>query len=234
MPLEETTLLPFDFAPIFALYFSAPFSLLFRQPPHICFLPLFMNVPSSPHTSSHMFGHHPATGQLAGRNVPSGPQGLRALRLWQSSRQWRAQPWRLHGCCARVSLAAVLLSQRIDGVARAGSARQAPRAGRARAPWSCSPCWGPSSRTARFRNQLQLPRRRSELGNRRPLYGGQLWSSPAPYSGRDSAICQLPASGRSSWSLRHNGFCADAPFIYLYYIYTFSEHLGDDMNNHTS
>jgi len=28
----------------------------------------------------------------------------------------------LHGCCARVSLAAALLSQRIDGVDRAGSA----------------------------------------------------------------------------------------------------------------
>ena len=28
----------------------------------------------------------------------------------------------LHGCCARVSLAAAPLSQRIDGVARAGSA----------------------------------------------------------------------------------------------------------------
>ena len=28
----------------------------------------------------------------------------------------------LHGCCARVSLAAALLSQHIDGVARAGSA----------------------------------------------------------------------------------------------------------------
>ena len=27
---------------------------------------------------------------------------------------------------------------------------------RARAPWSCSPCWRPSSRTARFRDQLQL------------------------------------------------------------------------------
>ena len=27
----------------------------------------FMNVPSSPHTSSHMFGYHPATVRLAGR-----------------------------------------------------------------------------------------------------------------------------------------------------------------------
>ena len=40
--------------------------------------------------------------------------------------------------------------------ARAGPVAQAPRAGRARTPWSSSPCWRPSSRTARFRDQLQL------------------------------------------------------------------------------
>jgi hypothetical protein len=37
-----------------------------------------------------------------------------------------------------------------------GRVVQAPRAGRARAPWSCSPCWRPSSRTARFEDQLGL------------------------------------------------------------------------------
>ena len=37
-----------------------------------------------------------------------------------------------------------------------GRVAQAPRAGRARAPWSCSPCWRPSSRTARFGDQLGL------------------------------------------------------------------------------
>ena len=49
-----------------------------------------------------------------------------ALRLWQSCRVPAAGAHRtaveLHGCCARVSLAAALLSQRIDGVDRAGSA----------------------------------------------------------------------------------------------------------------
>ena len=30
----------------FSPFISAPFSLLFRQPPHICFLPFFTNVPS--------------------------------------------------------------------------------------------------------------------------------------------------------------------------------------------
>ena len=67
-----------------------------------------------------MFGHRPATVRLAWRK--SGTQDLRALGLWQSSRQWRAPTVELHGCCARVSLAEAVLRQHIDGVARAGSA----------------------------------------------------------------------------------------------------------------
>ena len=50
---------------------------------------------------------------------------LRALRLWQSSRQRGAQygfTVELHRCCARVSRAAALVQQHIDGVARASSA----------------------------------------------------------------------------------------------------------------
>ena len=64
----------------------------------------------------------------------------------------------LHGCCARVSLAAALLSQHTDGVARAGSA--GTKSG------SCArslvlltmlaPVVSPSSRTAPFRDQLGL------------------------------------------------------------------------------
>ena len=38
-----------------------------------------------------MSGHHPATVRRAGSK--SVAQDLRALRLWQSSRQWRAVPW---------------------------------------------------------------------------------------------------------------------------------------------
>ena len=37
-----------------------------------------------------------------------------------------------------------------------GRVAQTPKAGRARAPWSCSPCWRPLSRTARLGDQLQL------------------------------------------------------------------------------
>jgi len=64
------------------------------------------------------------TRRLGGWLGASGTQDSRALRLWQSCRQWRAQPWSCMdaapGC--RFTLAAALLSQHIDGVARAGSA----------------------------------------------------------------------------------------------------------------
>ena len=101
---------------------------------------LFTNVPGSPHPSSYMSGHHPAG--LCGGLGASVAQDLRALRLWQSSRQWRAVPWSCidaaPGCRAlRRSFVNILM-------AWPGRVAQAPRAGRARAPWSCSPCWRPS------------------------------------------------------------------------------------------
>ena len=52
----------------------------------------------SPHTSSHMFEHHPST--VCGWLGASGTQDLRAPRLWQRSRQWRALPW----SCTRAAL----------------------------------------------------------------------------------------------------------------------------------
>jgi hypothetical protein len=74
----------------------------------------------------------------------SGTQYLSALGRWQSSWQWRAQPWSraAHGCSAlrqkRTSLAAALLSQNLAAVTE-----DVTRAGRARAPWKPwhSPCW---------------------------------------------------------------------------------------------
>ena len=94
------------------------------------------------------------TRRLCGWLGASGTQGLRALRLWQSCRQWRAQPWSCMdaapGCRLQRRPSANILT------AWPGRVAQAPRAGRARAPWSCSPCWRPSSRTARLRDQLGL------------------------------------------------------------------------------
>jgi len=90
-------------------------------------------------------------GGLLGASVA---QGSRALRLWQSCRQWRAQPWSCMdaapGCRLQRRSSANILT------AWPGRVAQAPRAVRARAPWSCSPCWRPSSRTARLRDQLRL------------------------------------------------------------------------------
>eukprot|EP00964_Phaeocystis_antarctica_P007987 scaffold4299_cov60-Phaeocystis_antarctica.AAC.5 len=66
-----------------------------------------------------MSGHHPATVRRAGRK--------RGARL-ESSEALAEQPAvvrsavELHRCCARVSRAAALVRQHIDGVARASSA----------------------------------------------------------------------------------------------------------------
>ena len=60
----------------------------------------------------------------------------------------------LHGCCARVSLAEALLSQHIDGVARASSAGTKSRS-IARSLVLLT-MLAPLSRTARFRDQLGL------------------------------------------------------------------------------
>ena len=63
-------------------------------------------------------------------------------RLWQSSRQWRAVPC----SCIDAARGRRLLRRSFVNILTAwpGRVAQAPRAGRARAPWSCSPYWRPS------------------------------------------------------------------------------------------
>jgi hypothetical protein len=104
-----------------------------------------------------MSGHHPATVRLAGRKRHA--RFERALstealagRAAGSGAHSRGAAWMLRQgvACTRRSSSANILT------AWPGRVAQAPRAGRARAPWSCSPCWRPSSRTARFRDQLGL------------------------------------------------------------------------------
>ena len=108
-------------------------------------------MPGSPHTSSHMFGHHPATVRRAGRK-----RGAR----FESSEALAEQPAvvrtavELHGCCTRVSLAEALLHQHIDGVARASSA--GTKSGSSARSLVLLTMFAPVSRTARFRDQLQL------------------------------------------------------------------------------
>ena len=60
----------------------------------------------------------------------------------------------LHGCCARVSLAEALLNQHIDGVARASSA--GTKSGSIARSLVLLTMLAPVSRTARFKDQLQL------------------------------------------------------------------------------
>ena len=66
-----------------------------------------------------MSGHHPATVRLAGRKRHARFESSEALAELPAVARTAVE---LHGCCARVSLAAAPLSQHIDGVARAGSA----------------------------------------------------------------------------------------------------------------
>ena len=103
----------------------------------------FRTLPSRAHTSSHMSGHHLATGRRApGRKRGARFESSEALAHWQSCRQWRAQPWSCMdaapGCRLQRRSSANILT------AWPGRVAQAPRAGRVRAPGSCSPCWRPS------------------------------------------------------------------------------------------
>ena len=146
---------------------------VFSEPTHL----FFRNLPGSPHTSSHMSGHHLATVRRAGRK-----RGAR----FESSEALAEQPAvarsavELHRCCARVSRAAALVQQHIDGVARASSA--GTKSGSIAHSLVLLTVLAPLSRSARLRDQLgldlhnPLARRRSELGNRGRLRHGQLRS----------------------------------------------------------
>ena len=80
-----------------------------------------------------------STRRLCGGLGASVARDLRALRLWQSSRQWHAVPWSCMdaapGCRLQRRSSVNILT------AWPGRVAQAPRAGRSRTPWSCSPCW---------------------------------------------------------------------------------------------
>ena len=101
--------------------------------------------------SSHMSGHHLATVRRAGRKRGARFESSEALAELPAVARTAVE---LHGCCARVSLAAAPLSQHIDGVARAGSA--GTKSGSSARSLVLLTMLAPSSRTARFRDQLQL------------------------------------------------------------------------------
>ena len=126
-----------------------------------------MNLPSSPHTSSHMSGHHPATVRLAGRKRHARFESSEALAELPAVARTAVE---LHGCCARVSLAAATLSQQIDGVARAGSA--GTKSGSSARSLVLLTMLAPVvENAARLEHGGSArARRRSELANRRRLY----------------------------------------------------------------
>ena len=111
----------------------------------------FTNVPGSPHTSSHMSGHHLATVRRAGRKRGARFESSEALAEQSAVVRSAVE---LHRCCARVSRAAALVQQHIDGVARASSAGTKSRS-IARSLVLLT-MLAPLSRSAEFRDQLGL------------------------------------------------------------------------------
>ena len=173
---------------------QAQFTALLVKPVKGVFSPnplYFSNLPSSPHTSSHMFSHHAATVRLAGRKRHARFESSEALAELPAVARTAVE---LHGCCARVSLAAALLSQHIDGVARAGSA--GTKSGSRARSLVLLTMLAPVVENRTVQGSATA-RRRSELGNRRPLrHGdGQLWGSSAR---RGVAIGDLPTSSVSA------------------------------------
>jgi hypothetical protein len=159
-------------------------------------------VPSSPHTSSHMSGHHPATVRLAGRKRHARFESSEALAELPAVAPTAVE---LHGCCARVSLAAALLSQHIDSVARAGSA--GTKSGSSARSLVLLTMLAPVIENRTVGGPARA-RRRSELGNRGRLRHGQL-SSPWR-SGRRFANFQRQ---RGPAGPPNYVFCADTPRI---------------------
>ena len=121
------------------------------------------------------------TWRLCGGLGASVARDLRALRLWHVAEQPAVvrSAVELHRCCARVSRAAALVQQHIYNILTAwpGRVAQAPRAGRSRTPWSCSPCWRLCGGAPGSGTSYSSATKPSELGNRGRLRHGQL-SSP--------------------------------------------------------
>eukprot|EP00964_Phaeocystis_antarctica_P069019 scaffold41846_cov57-Phaeocystis_antarctica.AAC.2 len=122
---------------------------------------LFTNLPArlAPYELTHVRASPVDCVRLAGRKRHARLESSEALA--EKPAVARALPWSCTTAALRyrVSLAEALLRQLIDGVARASIA-QAPRAGRAGAPWSRSPCWRPSRvRCARLEGPARARRR---------------------------------------------------------------------------
>ena len=98
-----------------------------------------------------MSGHHPATVRRAGRKRGARFESAEALAEQPAVARTAVE---LHRCCARVSRAAALVRQHIDGVARASSA--GTKSGSSARSLVLLTMLAPVLRTARLRDQLQL------------------------------------------------------------------------------
>ena len=160
-----------------------------------CFLQtrlFFTNLTSTARTSSHMFGHHPATVRLAGRKRHARFESSEALAEQPAVARTALE---LHGCCTRVSLAEALLRQHIDGVARASSA--GTESGSSARSLVLLTILAPVSRCARLGDQLG---RSPKMAERSPKSTTEVRWGAAFTTVLRSAICQLPASASHSWS----------------------------------
>jgi hypothetical protein len=172
----------------------------------------FTNLPSSRPIRAHTCSA--ITRRLCGWLGASGTQDLRALRLWQSCRQWRAQPWSCMDAapgCLATRLHAALLSQHIDGVDRAGSA--GTKSGSSARSLVLLTMLAPVVENRTVRGPARA-RRRSELANRGRLRHGQL-SSPWRTLGLavSRAIYVSFQRQRGPAGPRESMFCADGPRI---------------------
>ena len=107
----------------------------------------------------------------------------------------------LHGCCARVSLAEALLTQHIDGVARASSA--GTKSGSIARSLVLLTTLAPASRSARLGDQLGLG---DEVNSE--IADGYATGSSAR---RGVAVGDLPTSSVSALQLVLEKACSKAP-----------------------
>eukprot|EP00964_Phaeocystis_antarctica_P139719 scaffold104541_cov64-Phaeocystis_antarctica.AAC.1 len=133
-----------------------------------------------------MSGHHPATVRRAGRKRGARFESAEALAEQQPAVARTAVE--LHRCCARVSRAAALVRQRIDGVARASGA--GTKSGSGARSLVLLTMLASVSRTARLGDQLQL-----DDGLNSKIADGYATGSSAR---RGVAVGDLPTSSLSA------------------------------------
>ena len=118
---------------------------------------------------------------------------MRALRLCHTTSQWRGTTAEQHGCCVSMTTVLLLLSQHIDRTAWAVNMLTEERVVR-ELLGGAPPCRRLSREAHSSRTSYSSTARRTRKS---PT---EVTSARAVRRSLRSAICQLPASARSSWS----------------------------------